>query len=159
MNRQQNNEAKSIPTEARTSPKQPPETVQRSNTTTEAQKALKIENTGLYFVIWQSGKSRATATDATTAELIAENLRRENINGVIITAEKQPPEGLPIDRRTAEEATGFYTAFVQDEQRRIACRCCANCGNYCTEYGETFCRLDAMPETADSRKFSCHEWV
>lgn len=159
MNEQKTNKAHSIPAELRTSPKQPQETPQRSNTTTEALKGLKIENTGLYFVIWQSGKPRATATDATTAEYIAENLRRENVNGVIITVEKQPPEGVPIDRRTEEEITGFYTAFVQDEQRRSACRCCANCGNYCTEYGETFCRLDAIPETADSRKFSCPEWV
>ena len=160
MNEQKTNTAHSIPAEARTSTKQPPETLQRSNTTTEAPKALKIENTGLYFVVWVNHTPQAVATDPTTAEEIEKEIKRKTYNCMTrITKEDRPPEGLPVDRRTAEETTGFYTAFVQDEQRRSACRCCANCGNYCTEYGETFCRLDSIPETADSRKFSCPEWV
>lgn len=160
MNEQKTNTAHSIPTEARTSPKQPPETLQRSNTTTEAHKALKIKNTGFYFVVWVNNTPQAVATDPTTSEEIEKEIKRKAGECItLITKEDRPPEGLPIDRRTAEEATGFYTAFVQDEQRRSACRCCANCGNFITEYGETFCRLDAIPETADPCKFSCPKWV
>lgn len=127
----------------------------------EAHSRPKKENTSLYFVVWVQGekKPQAAATDPTAAEEIAAEICRNCSRLTFITKENTLPEGLPIDRRTAEEATGFYTAFVQDEQRRSACRCCANCGNFITEYGETFCRLDAIPKTADPLKFSCHEWV
>ena len=138
MNRQQNNEAQGIHA--------------------GAHKSHKKENASLYFVVWVNGQPATSAEDPARAEEIAAEVSRNRSGcSVWITKEDRPPEGVKIDRRTA--AARIYDDFVQDEQKRSACRCCANCGNYCTEYGETFCRFDAIPETADPLKFDCPEWV
>lgn len=149
---------KTIPLQTRISPKQAPEMLLRSNTTTEEEKALKIENTSLYYVVWVNKAPEAVATDPNTAEEIAGELRRSRSGCLVwITKEAKAPEGLPIEKKIT--AAGIYADFVQDEQLRSACRSCANCGNCRTEYGETFCRLDAMPEDAEALKFTCPDWI